>query len=571
LVIGDLQPTIESHLDRMNERLRPIRTWIGLHGLTLLVTLIALAVTAASITYGPRAVGGADEYGYVSQADLWLDGKLTIDQSFVRQTPWHYAEWHFAPLGYRPHPLDRGLLVPAYSPGLPILLALAKAIGGQDALFFVVPLSAGLLILGTYRLGVRLGARRAGAIAAWFVATSPVVLFMSTSTMSDVPVAAAWTWAFCCLLGGSRPSAAAAGLLSSLAILIRPNLAPLAGVLALHYVFLLRDVRVRRSALVRFLTFSVALIPGVAVVAAINAHLYGSPTTSGYGALSELFSLSRVWANARLYFGWFAEAHTPIALCGFVAIFVPLRQWRPGMQTRELSLVIATFVSAVWLIYCAWLVFDAWWFMRFLLSSWPFLMLGIGGIAMAGYAASPRYARPLVVLAVVALGIYQVDFANDWRAFGSRDGRRRFVAAARVVRDHTDRYSVIISNDHSGSIRYYGGRMTMNYAWMNGGPLLDSIVEWLQANGARTYLAVEDWEMPEVRRRFAGSVSLRALDGAPVATYEEPGKMLLFDLTEPRAPDALPDVERDMDIGPRAVRPAPAPRVRFAPPPGESK
>jgi asparagine N-glycosylation enzyme membrane subunit Stt3 len=199
LVIGDLQPTIESHLDRMNERLRPIRTWIGLHGLTLLVTLIALAVTAASITYGPRAVGGADEYGYVSQADLWLDGKLTIDQSFVRQTPWHYAEWHFAPLGYRPHPLDRGLLVPAYSPGLPILLALAKAIGGQDALFFVVPLSAGLLILGTYRLGVRLGARRAGAIAAWFVATSPVVLFMSTSTMSDVPVAAAWTAA------GHRP------------------------------------------------------------------------------------------------------------------------------------------------------------------------------------------------------------------------------------------------------------------------------------------------------------------------------------------------------------------------------
>jgi len=93
---------------------------------------LSIALTLIAAHYGPRAVGGADEYGYASQAELWLEGRLTIDQSFVRQVPWPYAERSFAPLGYHPHPRDRGTLVPTYSPGLPMLLA--ELFGdGQDA------------------------------------------------------------------------------------------------------------------------------------------------------------------------------------------------------------------------------------------------------------------------------------------------------------------------------------------------------------------------------------------------------------------------------------------------------
>src|SRR5690348_15711444 len=88
----------------------------------LLAAALAVALTLTTAHYGPRAVGGADEYGYASQADLWLKGRLTIDQSFVRQVPWPFAERAFAPLGYHPHPNDRGTLVPTYSPGLPLLL-----------------------------------------------------------------------------------------------------------------------------------------------------------------------------------------------------------------------------------------------------------------------------------------------------------------------------------------------------------------------------------------------------------------------------------------------------------------
>jgi MFS family permease len=524
---------------------------------------LAIAVTLVTAYYGPRAVGGADEYGYASQADLWLKGRLTIDQSFVRQVPWNYSERTFAPLGYHPHPGDRGQLVPTYSPGFPILLALGKSIGGQDALFFVVPLAAGLLVLATYCIGRRLGSPQVGALGAWFVATSPTVLFMSMATMSDVPVATAWSWAFYLLLGGSTISAVGAGLLSSLAILIRPNLAPLAAVLAMHYVFQLRDRDRRRFALVNLIAFLIAVAPGVAAIAIINDRLHGSAFTSGYGELAELFALSRVPTNLLLYLRWLAEAHTAVALLGLAAVFVPWRRIRPPLQSTSLSIVIALFVAVLWAIYAAWLVFDVWWFTRFLLSSWPFIMLALAGVVVAAYRASPGYLRSMIAIGVIGLAIYQVTFTHAFGAFNARDGRRRFVAAARVVRNFTDRNSVIISQDHNGSIRYYGGRTTMDYEWLPRGKTLDDSIVWLKEHGVRTYVAVEAWEMDNVRRRLAGSHALAALDAPPVAIYEEPGRMLLFDLTEPRPPQAKPSIERDTDIGWRAAPPVPLARLQI--------
>jgi hypothetical protein len=541
---------------------RAVLSWSGLERLpALLAAVLAALLTLTTAHYGPRAVGGADEYGYASQADLWLEGRLTIDQSFVRQMPWPFAERGFAPLGYHPHPHDRGTLVPTYSPGLPMLLAAAKFAGGQDAMFYVVPVTAGLLSFATFLIGRRLGSPGAGLAGAWLVATSPTVLFMTTATMSDVPVAAAWAWAFVMLLSGRVSSAAAAGVLSSIAILIRPNLAPLAGVLALHYALMMRTTERRRSAALQLGAFVAALLPGTACVAVLNDRLHGSPLTSGYGALSELFAVDRMPANLKLYLAWLAESHTPIALIGLLAVFVPVRRIRLPRQTIDLSIVIALFVGFVWAVYCAWLIFDVWWFTRFLLSSWPFIMLALGGIAMFAYRAGPGALRPLVVAAVIALGVNQFHFAREWQSFGARDGRRRFVAAARLIRAVTDGNSVVLSKDHNGSIRYYGGRMTIDYSWMPRGASLDASLQWLKSHGIPAYLAVEDWELPEVRARFAGSDALRAVDRPPVAIYEHPGRMLLFDLTDPRPPEARPVVERNTNLGSRAAPPLPPARL----------
>jgi len=53
--------------------------------------------------------------------------------------------------------------------------------------------------------------------------------------MSDVPVAAAWTIALWCLLGDSTASAIGAGVATAVAILIRPNLVPMAVPMGLWY------------------------------------------------------------------------------------------------------------------------------------------------------------------------------------------------------------------------------------------------------------------------------------------------------------------------------------------------
>jgi hypothetical protein len=298
-------------------------------------------------------------------------------------------------------------------------------------------------------------------------------------------------------------------------------------------------------------------------VALVNDRLHGSPWTSGYGPLAELFSLRRVPQNFVLYIRWLAQAHTPIALLGLAAIVVPLRRVRPPQQTAGLSIVIALFTVAVWGIYCAWLVFDVWWYTRFMLSSWPFVMLALGSLTVAASTAAPTNVRPAIAAAVIALGVYQVHFAAERQVFGARDARRRFVAAARVVRNHTDRNSVIISQDHNGSIRYYGGRMTLDSEWVPRGAALDAAIAWLKAHGVHTYAAIEDWELERLRRRFGDARAALALERPPVAIHEHQGRMLLFDLTDPRPLEARPAVERNVDIGSRAAPPVPLSRVNF--------
>jgi hypothetical protein len=138
--------------------------------------------------------------------------------------------------------------VPVYSVGLPLLMAAAKTLAGQCGLFAVAPLAGGVLVFATYAIGRRIGRPIVGLAAAWLVATSATTLYMTVQPMSDVPAAAAWAVAVALLLGRDIPQTSAAcasastsassascvlsGVAAAVAITIRPNLVPLAGVLA---------------------------------------------------------------------------------------------------------------------------------------------------------------------------------------------------------------------------------------------------------------------------------------------------------------------------------------------------
>src|SRR5262249_30682640 len=194
--------------------------------------VLALSVNLVCLIWKTRVAAGPHAYGCVSQVDLWLRGNLHIDQSFGAAGPWPAARWTFLPLGYRPEP-DGYRIVPQYPPGLSLLMAAAKLVAGQCAMFWVVPLCGGALVVATYAIGVQIARPLAGLAAAWMVATSPTVLFMEAAPMSDVPAAAAWATAIAFALGDSVVAAAASGAAAAIAMLIRPNLAPIAAIIAL--------------------------------------------------------------------------------------------------------------------------------------------------------------------------------------------------------------------------------------------------------------------------------------------------------------------------------------------------
>src|SRR6185503_12721999 len=151
-----------------------------------------------------------------------------------------------------------------------------------------------------------------------------------------------------------------AGAFSALAILIRPNLAPLAAVL---FVWLALHDRERRH-WVRSIAFAVATLPGPLVVAAINARLYGSPLSSGYGDIGQLFSLQYVPVTLSRYATWFAETQTPLAFAGMILLIAAPRSVWPAPALRANAWLLAGVAVVTWLLYSVYQPFGAWWFLR---------------------------------------------------------------------------------------------------------------------------------------------------------------------------------------------------------------
>ena len=488
--------------------------------------------------YGTKVAGGADSYGYVSQSELWATGHLKIAQPWMADVPWPNREWTFTPLGYRPLETESAI-VPTYAPGLPLLMAGARLVAGPCAVFWVVPFAGAVLVLATYGLGRQLSGPATGVPAAWLVATSPVFLRMLAEPMTDVPVAAAWAAAFFFVFEGTLLPALAGGLAAGIAILIRPNLAPLAGVAALWLVWKVsREEKSRRANRVRELAaFIAGLAPGILLTGAIQAYLYGSPFRSGYGTVDSIFDRSRFFSNLANYAQWVSGIQTPLALLGLIAILLPFKWvWRSSPDRSKVA-AGGMVVVVVWVTYCLYLVFDNNCYLRFLLTAWPFMMIGVVMLLQLPARSRVMGAGLVPSVGALVLGLWGIYTAQGANAFDSWKGEVRYPAAARLVRAFTPERSVIFAMQHSGSVRYYGGRMTLRYDTLDA-DWLDRAVQWFAAHDVHPYLIVDDWEIPNVRHRFEGQTTIGVLDGRPLFIYRDPGTVHLYDLLTPRDPSS---------------------------------
>lgn len=523
------------------------------------------AATAATVwlgfAYGTSTAGGSDSYGYVSEAELWIRGDLVVEQPWVSDVPWPQGDWTFSPLGYRPSDVQPAALVPTYPAGLPLLMALAKIVAGQPGMFWIGPIAAGILIMATFGLGRRIAGDGAGAIAACLVATSPTVLFMSMQPMSDVPAAAAMTVAFWGVARRTSAAALTGGLAGSAAVLLRPNLALLmAALVAWLAMSFVSEPAARRLTRRCAIAFVVGLAPGAIAVGLIHWSLYGSPFMSGYGDVSSLFSWDHIPHNVRWYFSSFIETQTALPLAGAVALCIPARRLWPAMPGRFHVLTLGAFTVGLWCFYLRYILIDAWWYLRFVLPSWPLIMLGFSQLALRATRALAPIARVAVVAVLVALCVGRaLDAASERLTFTVGDGEDKYVRVARMVAASTEPDAVVLSMLHSGSIRYYGGRLTMRYdmldpAW------LERSVSWMRERDVHAYLLLEQGEFMDFVARY-GPAGQEVLAADPVAVYHGDTQIYLFDLWGP--PPGDPVTFPRSSAGPRYALPAPDPFPGF--------
>jgi hypothetical protein len=486
---------------------------------------LALVVSAASALFGAHVAGSADSSGYVSQSRLWAAGRLTVAAPILVDEPWPQRGWLVSPLGYRPTttPDEIG---PTYAPGLPWLMAAGAAIAGDAGRYVWTPIGAGLLVWGTYALTAAAAPPATAVAAALLVAGSPPVLFEAMQTMSDLPVAALWMWVLVWLRRPGWRATIGAGVIAALALAVRPNL-----VLAAAAVWAAAGAadagpwldRVRRSA-IRAMPLAVVAV----AIALVNARLWGSPFTSGYGTASELFGAGNVVPNLRAVWGWTVETRGYWTAVGLGALAV-LALRREGARWWP-ALGVAAGVFASYLPYAQ---FVEWWYLRFYLPLWPPLAAALAVITWrwAG-RASPEVTRLTLVGAAFVTAVAGAAYAGNRDVFELWRGEQRYVAVGAYIGAHATADAVVFAVQHSGAVAYYGHRGIARFDHV-ASDRLDRLCDALAATGRDVWLVVDGWEEPEFRARFATQVRGR-LDWAPIAEARVgSARVRVYDLATP--------------------------------------
>jgi len=471
-----------------------------------LLVSVALGLTAWAWRTG--AVGGSDSACYALMTKAYAEGQWQPVSALALEAPWPDATRVAAPGGFLPSVLHEGAAVPVCAPGYGVLVAPLARVAGLGAVHVVPPLAAALLAWLAFVLTRRLSTAWAGAGAALLVATSPIVLFQAVQPMNDITTGALWLGVAVLMLAG-RP--VPTGVLVGLGLLVRPNLAPAAvvavvacGLLAAHSA---PADRVRRG-LEAFAFATLAALPGVGLVLALNASLYGSPFQSGYGDLGALFSVAHVRGNLARYGGTWLATSTPFVLLAGAAPFVV------AASARLAAWCLIALAAALSMVYLAYRPFPEWWYLRFLLPAVVVsLVLAMSALGALAGRVRGRTAPLVAALAVVAIAIATAGRPEAREAFGLARLESRFPLTSAVVAARLPAAAVVVTGWDSGAVRFQPGREVVMWdaldpAW------LDRALAWLDAHGRAPAIVLETWEHDAFRARFAGQ-AFGALDWPP--------------------------------------------------------
>lgn len=443
------------------------------------------------------SIGGADSYGYVSAAELIARGSLIA--------PAPIADWLSAanrlaiasPLGWAPSPDGSGI-VPIYPLGVPVLMALFNAVAGAEAVFFVAPCAAAITLFLTHRVARSWYDADTALLAAALVAWNPLFITYAKQPMSDVPATMWIVLATLLAVRSTSATAFAAGIAAGLAVISRPAL--LLGAAAIILVAQRGDTARRRATLA-----AAGLLIGTTVQMVIQNYLFGSPLATGYGATSVLFSLEHVLPNLGI-FGkhlWFALG--PLWILGLIiGIFAA----RPEPRTKPLVVF-----GAVMLPYLFYIPFDHWETLRYLLPGLVVLTVTVAhGLMRFTRAPQSQTAATIILAGFMAVAVGQSELllrrSDVWKI---AEIEARYPLAGEWININTPSDSVVLANQHSGSLRWYGKRQTLRWDFIAPEDLAATVNE-LESHGATVYVALEGAEVAMFESRFANVIDHLTVD-----------------------------------------------------------
>jgi hypothetical protein len=479
-----------------------IRRWMGIDSWPRWLTRVALlaAINGSALTWLRfllTTIGGADSYGYVSAGELLARGSLVAGAPVA---DWLSAVNRLAiasPLGWTPA-ADGSGIAPAYPIGVPAVMAIFTLIGGPPAVFLVAPATAAITLLLVHRLTRQWYDAETALLATALVAWNPLFITYAKQPMSDVPATMWIVLALMLAIRTSARSAFGAGLAAGAAVIARPALVLAAALAALaaH-----RGETPRRRAAISAAGFAIGLV----LQMAIQNHLFGSPFSTGYGAASGLFSVAHVTTNLAIFAKQGVTVLGPLWILGLI---VGLIAARPEPR----SIPVRVFVG-VMLPYLFYLPFDHWETLRYLLPGLvPLTVLSADGLIH--FARMPR--RPVAAAAILigfmAVAVAQSELllrrSNVWDVSSLE---ARYPLAGEWVNINTPGNSLVLANQHSGSLRWYGKRQTLRWDFIAPADLAKTVRE-LESHGATVYLALEGTEVEMFDSRFAGVINQLQVD-----------------------------------------------------------
>jgi hypothetical protein len=135
---------------------------------------------------------------------------------------------------------------------------------------------------------------------------------------------------------------------------------------------------------------------------------------------------------------------------------------------------------------------------------------------------------PVLAAGLALLATHYVALANARSAFDLRRLESRYETAGAFASGQLPGNAVLLSVQESGTLRLYGGRATVRFDHLdpNG---FEAALQDIERAGYSPYFALEAWEEPQFRERFAHSSPLGLLDWPPMAEIGRPVKVRFYD------------------------------------------